>query len=316
MTGARRITDVSDITSAQGRLVLPVHGANLDINFTRTAARTDVLLVGFHGSVNRETRQVPAFSGLIPGAGTLVHQLMIADPSLRMGDQLGMAWYAGDHAFRSQEILGPIICAAADALRASRVIYFGSSGGGFAALYYSWQHPGSLALVGNPQTNIERYYSGYRRRYLAACWPGIENLDELEGLVTTNLLKQYATGMENSVIYLQNPTDHFHLINHAAPFLSAIQEIPAWKKLVFESIWPGKFGHFPIWSMFAPWLQAAVAARSWTADDLTETKHRIVGVSQPALPVSDRTPSARYSANDLEKADLLRDYQLRANGEV
>lgn len=310
MADFQRIASLAELDRREGLLVCEIAGRDLHINLRRAAA-ANTLVVGFHGSVDRVNRPVPAFISFIPEAGNYAHQLLISDPSLPLHPELSMAWYAGDAGFPAQSALRTALRSAAEALGVSRVIYFGTSGGGFAALYYSWHDPGSLALVGNPQTSVGAYYSRHIQKYLQACWPGRGALSDLDGIVT-DVRALYAQDVPNYVIYLQNSTDEFHLFGHMAPFLAGIHRADLQKRISFECTFPGSRGHNPVWSVFSPWLRAAIVAPSWGALDLIETRHRLAAAApSPVGPDSTRI-SAGPSAADISFSNLLRDYQLRA----
>ncbi|KEO61179.1 hypothetical protein DT23_10625 [Thioclava indica] len=314
MSNSKRISAIEDLQSSDGRLVYALGGVDLHMRLKK-APLSDALIIGFHGNVDRENRAVPAFISDIPEVHQHAHQLQLADPSLRLSETLTMSWYAGDHLFDAQRLIAEFCKAAAKALGASKVIYFGTSGGGFAALYYSSQHPDSLALVGNPQTDIRKYYQRRVNTYLETCWPDLASIEDLKGQIATNVCDLYAQSISNSVIYLQNSTDAFHLFGHMAPFLSGITRGDLQKRVAVECVFSGRIGHNPVWSVFSPWVRAAIAAPSWSAQDLTETKFKLVASSPAAAPKSGQ-PSSRFSAADLAMAELLQDHQSRAREKV
>ncbi|WP_153011614.1 hypothetical protein [Serinicoccus chungangensis] len=106
------------------------------------------------------------------------------------------------------------------AVQPERVVLFGASGGGFAALYFSNLVPDSFAVVMNPQTDIAAYVPGPVKVWRDTCWAGKE-LASLPSTVTTNLVRLYsARPMQNYVAYLQNRTDS-HVDAHMHPWLNA-----------------------------------------------------------------------------------------------
>ncbi|WBU55514.1 hypothetical protein [Paracoccus sediminicola] len=312
MKPASRIKTASELMNATGRQIIELGGVDINLKLTK-AEGADTLLIGFHGAIDRKLRKLPVYTDPIPEVENHAHQLMISDPSLELGEELSMAWYAGDHRFDAQALLGELFREAAEVLGVRKVIYFGSSGGGFAALYYSWIHPGSLALVGNAQTNLEKYYPRHIARYLESCWPTAKDISALDEKIVTDVCALYAKNVPNYVIYCQNPTDTFHMFNHCTPFIAGIESAADRKRVVFECTYPGRTGHGPVWSVFSPWLRAAVAAPSWDAVELIETKYRLhPGSAPPPARLRGKDlKSVSFSESDIAFGKLLRDHTLR-----
>jgi hypothetical protein len=318
MMHTQRIFSASDLLSNCGRLVCEIHGVDVHLNFQPAASTSaDTLIIGFHGSVDRSNRSVPAFIPFLPGVGGDVHQLTIADPSLRTTPEIAMAWFAGDSEFEAQKLLPDFFHSISQVLDVRRTIYFGTSGGGFAALFYSRQHSGSLALVGNPQTNISGFYPRHVTSYLSSCWPGVSSLAAISDRVQSDLSTVYSEGViENYVLYLQNSTDDYHLFGHMAPFMSAIKVMATRKRIASTCFFPGKIGHNPVWEMFLPWLQAVIMSQDWMAQTILTTHHYLKEIKSEAngsVQETDENISNRKSLlqSSIITADFLRDYQLR-----
>lgn len=200
------------------------------------------LVVLFHGSVNREIRKYPAFYGYRQGVDGHAHQIALSDPSLMSSPDLTNAWFAGSRDTPLQKLLLPFFAQIIEHLGIEKVIFAGGSGGGFAALYYSWHFPGSAAVVSVPQTDIYSYHDRYREAYLAACWPEIDREGEDEELPCLDLRQIYANGMSNSVVYLQSSLDLFHLQHQMLPFLTCLSGPALDRVAVKVSFW-GVIGH-------------------------------------------------------------------------
>ena len=89
--------------------------------------------------------------------------MFVSDPMLERG--CGIGWFTGDNDCKFQAKLVAILQKVQKDLDASNLIFYGSSAGGFAALYYSHQFPNSLAVVSNPQTNIAEYHEAAVKQY-------------------------------------------------------------------------------------------------------------------------------------------------------
>src|SRR5690606_37414963 len=126
--------------------------------------------------------------------------------------------YAGNlHQPDLQDTILRAIRRCIEALTPERVVFFGASGGGFAALYFSSLVADSLAVVMNPQTDIAAYLPGPVKVWRETCWDGAD-LTALPGTVTTDLVQHYsARSMQNHVAYLQNRTDS-HVDAHMRPW--------------------------------------------------------------------------------------------------
>lgn len=272
------------------------------------------LLVSFHGAVDRNTRTPPVFSPLLPGLGDSVAQLSVSDPSMMREGAFSMAWYSGHEGFRAQDILADFFRAIARSGRFERVVFFGSSGGGFASLYFSSLLPESIAVVGVPQTNMRRYYSVHIKKYREGCWPSLASDDALAREICTDLCKWYSAPRPNTVIYLQSAGDHFHTQTQFIPFMTAISEVKDSRFIAYSGFW-GKLGHSGAITSecYLPWIRAAFLSPSIEVDDLLVTHRNLTEPpSQPLEPKPDSGGRQNApDASDIRLAALLRDYHLR-----
>jgi hypothetical protein len=196
----------------------------------------------------------------------------IADPSLALSPTLVSAWYAGHDGFELQHILPDVITRTIASCQAKRVIFLGGSAGGFAALYYSWHVPGSIALVTNPQTNIDLFPEIARIPYRTICRPSLDANTPLSAIIESNLCSCYSRRFDNTVIYLQNATDSLHLRDHFAPFIGSIPLEHQDRLLARVGYW-GLRGHTqipaPVWMS---WVRAAIDAPTSEATDIQQTR--------------------------------------------
>src|SRR5699024_9723132 len=107
-----------------------------------------------------------------------------------------------------------------------RNVFFGGSGGGFAALYFASHFPNSLALVFNPQTNIARYDEQAVRDYVQRAFhldqTTSDPICQLPHSVNYDLCAHYSRPQSNAVAYMQNLKDETHMRYHLAPFLETM----------------------------------------------------------------------------------------------
>lgn len=287
-------------------------GNDIPVKF-KTSSQVKALLISFHGAVDRKTRKVPVFAPIIPGLDERVAQLSVSDPSMLLDGDFGMSWYAGHADFHSQEILSRLFKEIIEQGGYQRVVFFGSSGGGFASLFYSSLVPGSIAVTGTPQTNMHSYYSGHIKRYREGCWPALSSNEQLAEVICTDLCSWYATLRPNTVIYLQSAGDQFHTRTQLAPFLAGIAQVKDARFIVNSGFWgrPGHSGSVTA-EAYLPWLQAAFLSPTTAVDDLLQT-HRSLAqpTAQEAMSRGLQGKDASPDLHDLKMSNLLRDYHLR-----
>lgn len=188
---------------------------------------SDVLVVTFHGLLDRRKFKIPRFerARMTEPFGTSC--LYWADPSLWLDRDLKLAWFTGSGSLDLFEIIAERTTSVAKAIGAKRIIFTGSSGGGFAALQASALVPGSTALVFNPQTAIYAYRTPMQKAYLRICQPEVcdrlgrnynFSFDWTESLGDRfSSLRRYQEPRQNHVIYWTNRLD-WHHEDHYKPF--------------------------------------------------------------------------------------------------
>ena len=185
----------------------------LDLRLVQRASQA--LIVAFHAAVDPAAATLPVFTGRKVTQELDASVLFVSDPSLEHGMSIG--WFAGDSRRPLQKDLVHVIEHVAAQVGAEQIILEGCSAGGFAALYFSHQIPGSLAVAMNPQTDFMKYYPGRVREYVNTCWP-----KGVDGTVTADLVAAYASSFPNYVLYLQNRDDSFHIQSHYRPWAEAL----------------------------------------------------------------------------------------------
>lgn len=202
-----------------GRVADGVHAIGygdgvLDLQLVQRESRA--LIVAFHAAVDPAAATLPVFTGRKVTRGLDASVLFVSDPSLERGMSIG--WFAGDSRRPLQTDLVHVIQHVAAQVGAEQIILEGCSAGGFAALYFSHQIPGSLAVAMNPQTDFMKYYPGRVRAYVDTCWP-----EGADGAVTADLVAAYASSCPNYVLYLQNRDDAFHIQQHYRPWAETLE---------------------------------------------------------------------------------------------
>ncbi|WP_333835955.1 hypothetical protein [Novosphingobium sp.] len=287
-------------------ITLSAGGVDLHVRL-RVAPGADRLLVTFHGGVDRARATLPVFNGFIddlPGT----HQLSVSDPSLGCDSALRLAWHAGHEGFDTPAVLRAVIAATIQQLKVVRTAFFGTSGGGFAALVQSHAVPGSIVVVANPQTAIERYHPRQVASYRAACWPELPPEVPLDSVTVADCARLYAGGFDNTVIYALSLGDGHHMRHHMLPFVAAIAHLPAAQRLLLHTDYDGNAGHHMARSHYLPWLRAALTATDTAPASLLTMWHSLRDAPLRPLRPGRRRPapvSPPFAPSDLAAGERV-----------
>lgn len=202
-------------------------------------------IVCFHGAVQK-TVQLPWTVGAGVVGPTGANRISFSDPSLLLADDLILGWFLGSNQLpKYQQILVSIVQTLVQRSGTKHTIFFGGSAGGFAALNLSAEFPGSLSIAMNPQTSLDKYYQRLVNEYIKVAWPSLKSLTQLPRNIRYNLTEVYGNITSNTVAYVQNTRDEFHIKNHQLPFMERINpKIDLW---TLEDAWgdPLGKGHVP-----------------------------------------------------------------------
>lgn len=279
----------------------------LDIPLKFKAGSSDELVVLFHGVIHRESRDFPAFERFLPINS---HQIALADPALVDHPSIIGTWFLGAEGRGQVEKISEFIRGLVGHLGIRRVVFVGGSSGGFAALLYSYLHPGSVAIAVSPQTRLKTYYSKFAEEFRQALWPSSKSFDDLE---YADLVRHYAKGTQNYPIVVMSSRDTGHLYHQVFPFVGGLPDSMYNKFILDVGFW-NVLGHpnsVPK-EQYLHWLRAAISAPELNADTLSRTHFALQSdVTRPEQP---RVRSLETSASDIAKADLIGAYLLRGNG--
>lgn len=193
----------------------------------------------FHAALTGGPYRFPFFSGIGISEDLPTNRVHISDPSLYLSDNLHLGWYAGSQKqprlqWAIRGMLNHLVPAD------QKVVTFGSSGGGFAALYYAARRDGAVAVPVNPQTNLANYNPAAVARYARLAW-GVNGDDVLSKVpAVTDLTRLYRASTQR-VFYVQNKNDRGHMERHFGPFMAALKE----GHRVFPVLVDGESGHVP-----------------------------------------------------------------------
>lgn len=206
-----------------------VRGWNFYWLFYPAKKRENKLFVLLSGAIDREKTAPPVFNryswaekGVFPGS-----VLVISDPSVSLDGRLDLGWYVGDVDGGVSEGVCDIVrfYLRLLSLTVEDVVFWGSSGGGFAAISASIKIPGSKAVAINAQANILNYEIGRSvGRFLD--FIGVPRLGgEVENNPEINLLsRNMAAGR---ILLAQNVFDKHHLECHFSNMLCHLRRCGA-----------------------------------------------------------------------------------------
>lgn len=233
-------------------------GYPLDILYKDKGSKTTI--VTFHAATSEITK-LPVFSGAKITADLPANVIFVSDPSLYVNPAVKLGWFLGNQYQDLQTQLPRVISHIQASKGAENLIFFGSSGGGFAALYYSSLFANSLAIGVNPRTIIELSVPDALSRYAEHCW-GIEDSedfkDSLFPKVCSDLRFDTPLPATNTVAYVQNVGDKRYISGSLLPYLNGLKDTSHIN--LFMKDW-GK-GHVPADRNFLLKLLTLVTARA------------------------------------------------------
>ncbi|MDR2254211.1 MAG: hypothetical protein LBD97_10235 [Bifidobacteriaceae bacterium] len=222
LVGARLVVHRAPPTSLTRPAAPTVHAVNLGplvLPFRLHPADSDSLIVTFHAATDRAKIALPRFERLSHFAELGSSLMAFSDPTLDLRPDLALGWYLGSGGLDLTPVLAGLVAQAAAGLGARRVVLFGSSGGGFAALAVGAMLDGPTVIAVNPQTDISKYYpgpSGLARRAVFG--------DGRPARARLNLVWRYRANAGRPRIRLfVNSGDKHHLARHATPFVEALK---------------------------------------------------------------------------------------------
>ncbi len=126
---------------------------------------SDVLYVFLNGAITGEDSSLPMFGRWTYYKFMDGSILNISDPMYRIYDKLKLGWYYGNKETNLQKILADFVLNIAGIIgvKQSNIIFFGSSGGGYASIACASYIPDAKSIAINPQIILQEY--GYSREY-------------------------------------------------------------------------------------------------------------------------------------------------------
>lgn len=163
--------------------------------------------------------------------------LYISDPMLMHFKELSLGWYYGLKDDNIYIHIKNIIDILNFKFNFAHNIFYGSSGGGFAALQASTYMENSFAIAINPQIDIKNF--SYTSTFIQITGINLHDDDKHD---RNNLLKRLQNSKSKFLI-MQNDTDSVHVSNHLLPLMKiygaypqyGIQQIKNWFAWVYHA---------------------------------------------------------------------------------
>jgi hypothetical protein len=182
--------------------------------------KADRLFVMLNGAVDRKTMEMPAFARWNWGKILDGHVIAVCDPTLYLDDGLRLGWFLGSSTKSAVPGLVEIAERAADHLKiaAGRTVFYGSSGGGFAAIAAACRLREGRALAINPQVDVTKYYpkalAAIKRALGGECAFAMVCLDPRRVNLNSSIDEARWAGLGTRLAIYQNSVDRFHHKNH------------------------------------------------------------------------------------------------------
>lgn len=199
-----------------GPFSIDLDGLPFDGMFRR--GTTDTLFVFFTAAVSLKPGfKLPVFNWVGQSRRCQGSALFLADPLLALAEDLNLAWYLGTFERPLQTVMARVVTVAARSVGASRLVFVGTSGGGFPALWAAEYFPGSVAYVNAPTTTLIRTYrSPALERFRRVAMSGRE-IATFPGVLQLPVGQPADAGTK--VIITQNANDTLFVEHHLTPFL-------------------------------------------------------------------------------------------------
>ncbi|MCD1287686.1 hypothetical protein CV023_17930 [Brevibacterium sp. CCUG 69071] len=199
--------------------------SNLALDSLYVRGRGDVLIVSLHGALVRNDVELPRFEWLAALESRSEHKLFIADSMLFKSENLTLGWYIGNESCDLPPLIANYVKRVMYCIGADKVVFVGSSGGGYASLAISTYIDNSSVVCFTPQTNVWKFSKGHTDNLLSEAFPSFDNVEDANSSDPRrfSLIERYREpSRKNKFIYIQNSGDVGHLQTHFKPFAESL----------------------------------------------------------------------------------------------
>jgi len=180
------------------------------------AGKYSKLFVMTTAAVDRSKMTLPAFNrwtwagaGKFPG-----HVLCVADPTLDLSEDMKLGWYLGTESHDATDELCNLIlqCALALGIPNDQIVFWGSSGGGFAALSLASRIEGATAVAINAQTDIFAYESKRVVEMVRKFCFSDHSVEDIKQRFSyrVDMSRAWKNNQSSKIIFIQNRLDTHH----------------------------------------------------------------------------------------------------------
>lgn len=222
-SGHQKFDGLDDFLS-RGELQTGLHSVmtnNRWFDFYYEARGADVTLVTFNAALPARVTTYPRFSARPVAAELGVNYLGFADPAQGSAESLPTFWHLSTKRVDTLTLVPAVIQRLLEQHPDQRLVFFGSSAGGFAALNYSAMLPCSTALVMNPRVNVMHNPKRFPK-YAPVAHPGADRT-RLARSLPYDMAALYEQPHGNQVVYLQNLQDSNYYRHHYLHFKKAVE---------------------------------------------------------------------------------------------
>lgn len=166
-----------------------------------------------NGAIDRQTKQPPIFQRVSWKDDIQANSIFIDDPTIHDGE-MSLGWGIGREKHYYLKSISDILKSIFKTLdiAENNITFFGSSAGGTMSMILASMHKGTRAVVNNPQTRVEKFYTGnHLRKIINAFFPHYtesEFIEEFKSRISVvEAFKE--NGHCPEVVYILNRKSHF-----------------------------------------------------------------------------------------------------------
>lgn len=210
---------VSDFKYQDCLLSVLVEGVCFDF-LIKTGELKNTFVVFNSAVPDKEFVKTPIFTSRKLLSDLKSHKIHVSDPFIDLSDGFRCFWYLSSKKIDVQNIIKNILSHLFFLMDAERVVFWGSSGGGYPALLYSYEFENSIALVNAPTTTIKKHH---KADFILESMN--KALGEFYGDEISGFLDLKEIDRNNAAFILLNKNDRVFREKHVIPYVKHKKEI-------------------------------------------------------------------------------------------
>jgi hypothetical protein len=220
--------------------------------FLNLDKKYDVLMCIGSGYVERTKLKPPVFHRFSWSREIQASTIFYADPTLYLDEKIGLGWGQGEKDHFYLHSINIILKKIAEITNYEhkKILFYGSSAGGYQSLYLAGYFRGSRALVNNPQTNIFNYFDGHVNKMLAASYKGMDRETVRKEYGRRLIVMDFYKSIKYvpKITYYQNIAATHDISNHITPFFNELNQsklLDKGTRIAFHMYFDPDKGHNP-----------------------------------------------------------------------